>query len=147
MSNYIKHKMRGKNPAVIAGMIVFGIIAGTGLAILLGFIIMWLWNGLMPNIFGLPTVTFWQAVGLFILSKILLGGFGGGSSSKNKNSDVCDSGKGKKKNDFSKWEHYGKFWEEQGDQAYQDYVDNLNDDGSSKRIADSKEETNETEAP
>jgi hypothetical protein len=47
----------------------------------LGFIIMHLWNWLMPGIFGLPPVTFWQALGLFVLGKLLLGGFhrhGGG---------------------------------------------------------------------
>ena len=144
MSNYFKHKMRGKNPAVIAAMIVFGIIAFTGLAILLGFVIMWLWNGLMPHIFGLPTVTYWQAVGLFILSKILLGGLGGGSSSKKKHSNDCEDGKGKKKKEFSKWEHYDKFWEEKGDQAYQDYVNNMNDDGSTNNLT---EATDETDAP
>ena len=30
---------------------------------LLGALVMWLWNWLMPMIFGLPTLTFWHAVG------------------------------------------------------------------------------------
>ena len=34
-----------------------------------------LWNWLMPAMFGLQTVTFWQALGLLVLSKILFGGF------------------------------------------------------------------------
>jgi len=45
---------------------------------LFGFIVMELWNGLMPAIFHLTTITFWQAIGLLILSKILFG-FGKGS--------------------------------------------------------------------
>jgi hypothetical protein len=40
-----------------------------------GFVIMHLWNWLMPPIFGLTTLTFTQALGLFILSKLLFGGF------------------------------------------------------------------------
>jgi hypothetical protein len=36
-----------------------------------------LWNWLMPNIFGLRAITFSQAIGLVVLSKILFGGFGG----------------------------------------------------------------------
>jgi hypothetical protein len=32
---------------------------------------MWLWNWLMPTMFGLPEITFWQAVGLNLLSTIL----------------------------------------------------------------------------
>jgi hypothetical protein len=44
----------------------------------LGFVVMRLWNGLLPGLFGMHTVTFVQAVGLLILSKILFGGFRGG---------------------------------------------------------------------
>ena len=47
-----------------------------------GFVTEHLWNWLMPVIFGLKTITFLQALGLVVLSKILLGGFhkhGGGA--------------------------------------------------------------------
>ena len=43
--------------------------------VVFGYVIMRLWNWLMPALFGLRTVTFAQALGLLILSKILLGGF------------------------------------------------------------------------
>ncbi len=43
------------------------------------FVIMQLWNWLMPELFGLKTITYWQALGVFVLSKILFGGFRGGS--------------------------------------------------------------------
>ena len=42
-----------------------------------GYITMLLWNALMPGIFHLPEITFWQTIGLMILSRLLLGGFGG----------------------------------------------------------------------
>ena len=32
----------------------------------------WLWNGLMPTIFALPMIGYWQAVGLVLLSGLLL---------------------------------------------------------------------------
>jgi hypothetical protein len=38
-----------------------------------GFIVLWLWNWLMPDIFGLPRITLWQAWGLLILAHLLLG--------------------------------------------------------------------------
>ncbi|MFD2554836.1 hypothetical protein [Sphingobacterium tabacisoli] len=41
-------------------------------------IIMVLWNLLIPDIFGLTTLTFWQALGLFVLVRLLFGRFGGG---------------------------------------------------------------------
>ncbi len=40
-----------------------------------GLIVMRLWNWLTPALFGWHVITFWQAVGILILSKILLGGF------------------------------------------------------------------------
>jgi len=42
-----------------------------------GLVVMNLWNWLMPPLFAMPVITFWQAVGLLVLSKILFGGFGG----------------------------------------------------------------------
>jgi hypothetical protein len=36
-----------------------------------------LWNWLAPSLFGLPVVTFWQAVGLLSLSWVLFGGWRG----------------------------------------------------------------------
>ena len=42
------------------------------------FATMSLWNWLMPMIFHLPTLTFWQTLGLVVLSRILTGGFGRG---------------------------------------------------------------------
>jgi len=39
-------------------------------AVILGFPLMWLWNWLMPSIFNLPEITFWQALGLNALATI-----------------------------------------------------------------------------
>ncbi len=41
------------------------------------FVVMNLWNWLVPAIFGLQSVNFWQALGLLLLSRILFGGFRG----------------------------------------------------------------------
>ena len=46
------------------------------------FVVMHLWNWLMPSIFALHAISFWQAAGLLVLSKILLGGFRGGPGRK-----------------------------------------------------------------
>src|ERR1700680_5243289 len=42
-------------------------------------LLMNLWNWLMPAIFGLKAITFWQALGLLFLSRLLLTGFHGRS--------------------------------------------------------------------
>lgn len=40
-----------------------------------GYSVMFLWNAILPSVLGVATVTFWQAVGILVLSKILFGGF------------------------------------------------------------------------
>jgi hypothetical protein len=45
------------------------------IAVVVGFVVMHLWNWLMPPVFGLKPITYLQALGLLLLSKILLGGF------------------------------------------------------------------------
>ncbi|HEY1218307.1 MAG TPA: hypothetical protein VGF03_05165, partial [Bryobacteraceae bacterium] len=42
-----------------------------------GEVVMHLWNWLLPLLFGWRQVTFWQALGLLALCRILFGGFGG----------------------------------------------------------------------
>jgi hypothetical protein len=46
--------------------------------IVFGFVVRGLWNWLMPTLFGWHLITYWQALGILILSKILFGGFRGG---------------------------------------------------------------------
>jgi hypothetical protein len=66
--------MRRKNwVKVIVGVAVFAIIFVTGF----GWAVHQLWNLLMPEIFGLPQIGFWQAVGLLSLSWLLFGGWRG----------------------------------------------------------------------
>src|ERR1700689_2640335 len=40
-----------------------------------GFGVMSLWNWLVPELFGGKLITFWQALGMLVLSRILVGGF------------------------------------------------------------------------
>ncbi len=53
-----------------------------------------LWNALMPSIFGLHAISYWQALGLMALSWILFGGLRG-----------CASGRGSWRRDMRRrWE-------------------------------------------
>ncbi|MDR1023471.1 MAG: hypothetical protein LBL94_09420 [Prevotellaceae bacterium] len=54
---------------MIWALLVLATIALMGLAVML------LWNKLVPDIFGLATLNFSQAVGLFVLARLLFGGF------------------------------------------------------------------------
>lgn len=48
-----------------------------GIAVVFGFVMatLYLWNWLVPELFAGPIITFWQALGLLALSKLLFWGF------------------------------------------------------------------------
>lgn len=46
------------------------------LVVLGGVVVLLLWNWLLPAIFGWPPITFWQALGILALCRILFGRFG-----------------------------------------------------------------------
>jgi len=104
--------------------VFFFIILGIGIAFLVGYIIMRLWNWLMPELFGLPMVSYWQAVGILLLAKIIFGFGGGDGPSSSKKSKKKSSYKkcGTIRKDFSEWKHYDEFWNEEGEKAFQDYL-------------------------
>lgn len=64
---------------------------------LLGALVMWLWNWLMPVIFGLPMLTFWQAVGLVVLCRLLVGNIGLGGHHHHHGHGHCGCGEGQNK--------------------------------------------------
>lgn len=55
----------------IIGMAAGGLALGVILAFFFGWLVMLLWNWIMPPVFGLGTITFWQAWGLVILAHLL----------------------------------------------------------------------------
>jgi len=66
---------------IIAPLAILGIVIFTAIG---GGVVMLLWNWLAPTLFGLRLVTFWQAIGLLALCRILFGGFGlGGGGHRN----------------------------------------------------------------
>lgn len=76
--------MRSKN--MNPGKIVLIAIFGAGMIALFIFIVMSLWNWLMPMIFGISLINFWQAAGLLLLSRILFGGFPQGGKGRSHHS-------------------------------------------------------------
>ncbi len=65
------HPFKNHCPTHRLPWIIGGIILAIGFAFLFGFFVMLLWNWLMPAIFGLGVITYWQAWGLVLLAHIL----------------------------------------------------------------------------
>ena len=55
-------------PLAILGMLLFTFIGGE--------VVLHLWNWLLPPLFGWRQITFWQALGVLVLCRILFGGHG-----------------------------------------------------------------------
>lgn len=148
-------KMSERNMAWKVLKVIGMVILGIGIAILMGFVIMWLWNGLMPDIFKLGEITYWQAVGLFILAKLFFGGFSGGShdsESKGKGGIKHEIGKEIKKEfdkefdkDYAKEQRqdiqsddvqtdddydkaYERWWSESGEENFQKFMDDKDEE-------------------
>lgn len=65
----MKNKFKGK-AAFYTGCVI-------AMFLVVSLIVMQLWNCLLPEILGVKAITFWQAAGILVLSKILFGGFHG----------------------------------------------------------------------
>jgi len=131
---------------------VLGIAGAFLLGLLFGNVIMWLWNWLMPKLFGLPVIGFWEGLGIFALAKIVFG-FGGSSG----------SGDGDKKHHHGKrhyhhhdnegekrawkdWEFYDDWWEEDGKTAFHAYAEKMKKEPESEKTKENSEEQSEQKA-
>jgi hypothetical protein len=66
-------RMKGRWFVRGLGMVVLAALFATALS----FIVMELWNWLVPTIIGWKTIDFWQALGLLVLTRLLVGFRGG----------------------------------------------------------------------
>lgn len=65
--------MRGKSRAKVPMIIFFGLLFLT----VFTYVVMFLWNAILPDVLNAKPINFWQSLGLLVLSKILFSGFGG----------------------------------------------------------------------
>ena len=112
----------------IVGFVILGVLAAAGFAFLFGYFVMLLWNWLMPTIFGLTTITFWQAVGLTLLARLVFGGFKHGHDHHRRHPSRKDFFN-HRKHDYKRehkcrdWRHFDDFWWDEGERAYNDYME------------------------
>lgn len=125
----------GKRPPFVRfmrflGFGILGLLAAAGFGFLFGYFVMLLWNWLMPDIFGLGMISFWQAFGLVILGRILFGGFPHPPHRKSHPKHWHASKCGPDSGDWHKWKYYGQYWKDEGEQAFQEYVKKKESPGS-----------------
>ena len=129
----------------IIAMTIGGLIAAVCLAFLFGWLVMWLWNTLMPPLFGFKIITYWQAFGLIILAKLFFGGHGWHSGWRHRNyedkmkykmwkrhwrkhrrdwDDWAPSG------DYGNWKYYDDYWHSEGKSAFESYIARIKNERS-----------------
>jgi hypothetical protein len=113
----------GKGFRIIMAVIM-GMFAAAALSLVTGVFVMLLWNWVMPMIFGLGTITFWQAFGLSLLAKLLLCGFGrmypGGRYHDRRRREYL-----KRWGRFKDWRFddvYEQWWEKEGSESFESYM-------------------------
>lgn len=69
---------RYPRPVRFVMMAAAGIVFASLFVMIVGGATQWLWNWVIPSITTLPAVTFWQAVAILVLARLLVGRFSGG---------------------------------------------------------------------
>ncbi len=75
---FCMEKMRKVGPVKIIQGFVAGVTIATLFALLFGKLVQLLWNSTVADIFTLADISYWQAVKLLLLTRILVGGMGHG---------------------------------------------------------------------
>jgi hypothetical protein len=81
MDQHIEKQIEKRVARRVAKWVAIGVAGIVGITIFIflgGKVVQLLWNWLLPPLFGFPMVSFWQALGLLLLSRILFGGLGRG---------------------------------------------------------------------
>ncbi|MFT5014443.1 MAG: hypothetical protein ACI9HY_002397 [Planctomycetaceae bacterium] len=86
--------------------------------LLFGWLIMFLWNTTIADIFGIASISFWQGIGLYFLAKLFFG-FGSDSGSGRFNSKDGKFRWAKFKDTSVRHQSFRKYWDEEGRDAYE----------------------------
>ncbi len=126
------HHRRRLFPLRVAGFAVLGVVGVAVFALAFGWLVMILWNWVMPSIFHLGEITYWEAFGLTILGKLIFGGLGprGGHHGRgpwrggpwNGNPWGGNPWEGRPHGP-NEWRLYREFWQAEGRQAFDSFVE------------------------
>jgi hypothetical protein len=131
-------------PHVIAGAVVGGVVLATLFALAFGWLVRLLWNWLMPELFGLGEITYWQAFGIVVLAKILFGAFGGGPPAaaaaahhhhmkkqyQRHGPWEWDDEEWNVGGSYRNWKYFSRYWKEEGRAAFETFLERMNPNGA-----------------
>ncbi|MBZ5589726.1 MAG: hypothetical protein LAO05_14305 [Acidobacteriia bacterium] len=112
--------------AVVVGGLAMAAVLGLGL----GWLVQYLWNVTVVKLFAFPAITYWQAVGLFVLAKLFFGGMGlhGNGHHHRRRGPWGARGMGYERCG-GRHEMFDRFWEEEGEKAFDAYLERVRSEG------------------
>ncbi|HTP57626.1 MAG TPA: hypothetical protein VMM82_01845 [Spirochaetia bacterium] len=127
------HRHRGPRGLRIVAAVLAGVVFAAIFALVFGWLVMILWNWIMPPIFHLGQIGYWQGFGILLLAKIIFGAMGsrgpGGrgpwrSNPWHGNPFRKESWhRGDWPGDREWWRYAHDFWQEEGKEAFARFVD------------------------
>ncbi len=112
----------------IAGLVAIGIVGIVVFAVVFGLLVRWLWNAVASPVLGLRQITYWQALGLTILARLLFGGLGfNGAQSRarrrSRQRPAAEDGAGVEPTPAGPGpSDYERYWREEGQAAFAAYL-------------------------
>ncbi|GAB3549448.1 hypothetical protein [Spirosoma fluminis] len=113
-----------------------------------GFAVMALWNALLPDILGVSAITFWQALGLLVLSRLLFGGgrgFGPGRYGFQRGSHDWQGGPGRREWKQKMTERWQQMTPEQREQMKQQWGNRCSSWGRGRGVPPRPDQTEQNE--
>jgi hypothetical protein len=115
----------------IVGLVIVGALSAAAFALAFGWLVMLLWNWLMPVLFGLGAIGYWQAFGIVVLAKLVFGvpgGHGRGWHGPRHHWKHGDWGwwEGRPSGP-ERWRWWREFWEQEGRAAFDRFVERRGD--------------------
>ncbi len=144
MNEYSNSIQSGRNHHVsrrglrIVLMVLGGIILAGFFALIFGWLVEILWNWLMPNLFNFKEITYWQAVGIVLLAKLIFGGFGRHHHPQRNDQKFPYKWRShfgtrgewdwqdenwKPGGSYKYWKYYDDYWKDEGKKDFEEYLE------------------------
>jgi hypothetical protein len=126
-TNHCKKHYRPRGLRLV-GWIFLGIAGASLFALVFAIAVKLLWNWLVPQIFGLAMIDYWQAFGLIVLARLLVGGWHHGhnhgerspfASIRRRKEPFSDGIPEEIKSDPEMWRRY---WDSEGRKGFEDFM-------------------------
>jgi hypothetical protein len=105
------------------GVIKF-IIGSCIMSLVLGYPVMLLWNWIAVSLFHAPTITYTLGVGIFLLSRFIMGPIFPLMPMRHFPHHNCNDNDDDLRG-WHKWHYYDRFWKEEGKAAFKAYVERI----------------------